>query len=255
MTTSEGTGAVDGRRARRERGRLAVLDAMVDLLREGRTPPTTQELAERAGVSAASIFRYFDGLDELRGHTIVHFLGRYQGLFEVPPATGTLDERITSYVDSRLRLYETIAPVARMVRARMYDEPQLAEQLHRVRRQQAEQARAHFAVELDPLAVGGLRRPGGARRHHDRVRVLGPAHRRPRAHVAPGPPDVDHRAAHPPGPPARLTAAQTGASRGRRGERAVGRLSHRSPSRSSRTDRSAGSSQRLTCWRGSSARS
>jgi AcrR family transcriptional regulator len=152
VTTSEGTGAVDGRRARRERGRLAVLDAMVDLLREGRTPPTTQELAERAGVSAASIFRYFDGLDELRGHTIVHFLGRYQGLFEVPPATGTLDERITSYVDSRLRLYETVAPVARMVRARMYDEPQLAEQLHRVRRQQAEQARAHFAVELDPLA-------------------------------------------------------------------------------------------------------
>ena len=153
MTTSEGTGAVDGRRARRERGRLAVLDAMVELLREGRTPPTTQELAERAGVSAASIFRYFDGLDELRGHTIVHFLGRYQGLFEMPPATGTLDERITSYVDSRLRLYETIAPVARMVRARMYDEPQLAEQLHRVRRQQAEQARAHFAVELDPLAT------------------------------------------------------------------------------------------------------
>ena len=156
MTDTEGATTVDGRRARRERGRLAVLDAMVDLLREGRTPPTTQELAERAGVSAASIFRYFDGLDELRSHTIAHFLGRYHDLFEVPPASGGLDERIASYVDSRLRLYETIAPVARMVRARMYDEPQLAEQLHRVRQQQAAQARAHFAVELDDL-------PGSAR--------------------------------------------------------------------------------------------
>lgn len=153
MTDTEATTTVDGRRARRERGRLAVLDAMVDLLREGRTPPTTQEIAERAGVSAASIFRYFDGLDELRSHTIAHFLGRYQHLFDVPPATGGLDERIGSYVDSRLRLYEAIAPVARMVRARQYDEPQLGEQLHAVRRQQAAQARAHFAAELDPLGA------------------------------------------------------------------------------------------------------
>lgn len=149
MATTEGTVAVDGRRARRERGRLAVLDAMVDLLQEGRTPPTTQELSERAGVSAASIFRYFESLDELREHTIVHFLQRYAGHFEVPDPTGGLDVRLAGYVDSRLRLYETIAPVARMVRARMYDEPALADQLHRVRRQQADQARAHFAAELE----------------------------------------------------------------------------------------------------------
>lgn len=153
MTDTDGATSVDGRRARRERGRIAVLDAMVELLREGKTPPTTQELAERAGVSAASIFRYFDGLDELRGHTIAHFLGRYQHLFAMPPATGGLDERIASYVDSRLRLFETIAPVARMVRARMHDEPQLAEQLHAVRRQQAVQARSHFAAELDPFGA------------------------------------------------------------------------------------------------------
>lgn len=149
MTDAEGAIAVDGRRARRERGRLAVLDAMVDLLQEGRTPPTTQELAERAGVSAASIFRYYESLDELREHTIVHFLGRYADLFEVPDPTGGFDARVASYLDSRLRLYETIAPVARMVRARMYDEPALAAQLHRVRTRQAEQARAHFADELD----------------------------------------------------------------------------------------------------------
>ena len=163
MTETEGATTVDGRRARRERGRQAVLDAMVDLLREGRTPPTTQEVAERSGVSPASIFRYFDGLDELRGQTITHFLARYQHLFAMPPVTGGLDERIASYVDNRITLYEAIAPVARMVRARRYDEPQLAEQLHAVRRQQADQARAHFATELEA-------RPASAR--DDLVGVL-----------------------------------------------------------------------------------
>lgn len=148
MGTTEGSPVVDGRRARRERGRLAVLDAMVDLLQEGRTPPSTQELAERAGVSAASIFRYFDGLDELREQTIVHFLERYRALWEVPEPAGDLDQRAAGYVDARLRLHETIAPVARMVRTKMADEPALAAQLHRVRRLQAAQARTTFAPEL-----------------------------------------------------------------------------------------------------------
>lgn len=153
--TTDGGSAVDGRRARRERGRLAVLDAMVDLLQEGRTPPTTPELAARAGVSAASIFRYFESLDELREHTIVHFLGRYEHLFDVPDPGGALDERIAALVDSRLRLHETVAPVARMVRARMHDEPALATQLALVRRRQADQAAAHFAEELAALPPAG----------------------------------------------------------------------------------------------------
>ena len=57
---------IDGRRARRERGRSAVIDAAFALAEEGKIPLTTELVAERSGVSAASIFRYFDGLDDLQ---------------------------------------------------------------------------------------------------------------------------------------------------------------------------------------------
>src|SRR5690606_23355552 len=41
----------DGRRARRERGRQAVIDATLDLFLEGGERPTSEEVAARAGVS------------------------------------------------------------------------------------------------------------------------------------------------------------------------------------------------------------
>jgi Bacterial regulatory proteins, tetR family len=75
---------VDGRHARRERGRLAVIDAMLILVSEGHVPPTVEQLAERAGVSAASVFRYFDTLEDLRQATTGVFFKRNPHLFEIP---------------------------------------------------------------------------------------------------------------------------------------------------------------------------
>lgn len=147
------TKPVDGRRLRRERGRRAVVDAMVDLIQEGRIePPSAQEVAARAGVSVSSLFRYFENLTELRNESILHFLSRFADLFEVPDlGVGGFDERIDGFVRSRLRQYETVAPTARFARARALEAPELAENLERVRRRQADQVRAHFAPELARL--------------------------------------------------------------------------------------------------------
>ena len=46
----------DGRRARRGRGRLAVCEAMIDLVFEGNLPPSADQVAERAGYSSAEEF-------------------------------------------------------------------------------------------------------------------------------------------------------------------------------------------------------
>ncbi len=65
---------VDGRVERRERNRAAVVDAMVSLLDEGVLDVTLERAAERAGVSVRSVFRYFDGVDDLRRQTTArHF--------------------------------------------------------------------------------------------------------------------------------------------------------------------------------------
>ena len=57
--------AEDGRRLRRERNRDAVVQAVLELVREGELAPGVEAVAARAGLSARSVFRYFDDLDDL----------------------------------------------------------------------------------------------------------------------------------------------------------------------------------------------
>lgn len=147
---------VDGRTARRERGRLAVLDALIDLLGETGASPTTTEIAERAGVSPATLFRYFDSADDLQHEATIRHFERNRELFDIASiAQGSLDERIDSLVAARLKLYDKIAPVARFGRSRAIEVPYLADGIRTVRRLHAKQIGEHFALELDqrPEAV------------------------------------------------------------------------------------------------------
>ena len=150
MGTVTGTAdaAADGRRARRERNRAAVIDAMFELICDGHLPPAVGDVADRAGVSVSSVFRYFENLDDLQRETIRRYFERYAELFELPSAGETTAERIAAYVDARLDLYETIGPIARLSRVRAADEPHLAETLAQTRRRFAEQVRSHFRADL-----------------------------------------------------------------------------------------------------------
>lgn len=122
---------------------------MFELIGEGQVPPSAADLAERAGVSVSSVFRYFENLDDLQRETVRRYFERFAPLFEVPDAgAGTTEDRIAAYVDARLRLYETIGPIARLSRARAAEQPQLAETLAETREGFAEQVRTHFATDL-----------------------------------------------------------------------------------------------------------
>lgn len=148
---------VDGRRLRREHGRAAVVDAMIDLVLAGHTPPTADQVAAHAGVSTASVFRYFDNLDDLRRQGIRRYLERYDHLLDVPDiGEHGLRRRIATLVDARQRFYVTIEPMARLARAQALTVPELDEALGRVRVTLADQLSEHFAVEL--RAVGPARR-------------------------------------------------------------------------------------------------
>ena len=48
------------------RRRVRALDAFIDLVLEGKLPPTAEQVAERAGISMATFFRYFETLNTLR---------------------------------------------------------------------------------------------------------------------------------------------------------------------------------------------
>ena len=94
---------VDGRTLRRTRNRTAVIAALLAIIREGNLRPGASEIADRAGVSHRSIFRYFDDLDDLVLTAIDHAFEEAGPLAGVPDiGAGSLDERIATFVDARL---------------------------------------------------------------------------------------------------------------------------------------------------------
>lgn len=147
---SAGATSVDGRTARRERGRQAVIEAVVELLHEGHAPPPTALVTERAQVSEATLYRYFETIADLQMQASQRFIQTHAHLFDVPSeGNGPLPSRIDRFVTARSALWEAIAPVARLGRARAFDNPGMAELLVSTRRGQAAQVARHFAPELE----------------------------------------------------------------------------------------------------------
>src|SRR4051794_15777030 len=114
VTSMTDTVEVDGRRLRREQNREAVLDALVELFRDGNLTPNSAEVAERAGISPRSLFRYFDDLDDLNRAAIERQLREAQPLLELPvePDRPTA-EKVRAVVAARALLFEQIGPARR----------------------------------------------------------------------------------------------------------------------------------------------
>ncbi len=143
---------IDGRSARRERGRLTVIDAVFDLIEEGQIPPDVNELAERSSVSVASIFRYFDGLEDIQLQAMERFKDRFLPLFRIDEsASRSTDARIAMYVDSRLAMLAQVGSVVALARLRAMENPQFNQAYDTIRTLLADQVRELFAPELATL--------------------------------------------------------------------------------------------------------
>ena len=144
----------DGRLARRDRNRLAVLDAVIELFAEGVLDPTPDDVAARVGLSVRSVYRYFDDRDALVRAAISRHLDRTLPLFLIHGiGEGPLDERIDRFVSSRLRLYEAVAAAFRASRVRGAEDEVIREQVEATRRALRDQTEKHFAPELAALDV------------------------------------------------------------------------------------------------------
>ncbi len=142
----------DGRRARRERNRLAVVDAMLTLYASGNLDPSSDQIAERAGLSPRSLFRYFDDIDDLVRVAVARHHDRVAPLAALDTTTAApLDERVQRLVEQRLRLFGAIASVGTVARVRAPFQPLIAAELATARGFWREQLRQLFAPELRAL--------------------------------------------------------------------------------------------------------
>lgn len=139
----------DGRHARRERNRLAVVDAMLALYAKGNLDPSSDEIAQRAGLSPRSLFRYFDDIDDLVRVAVARHHNRLVPLAALDTSvSASLDARVQRLVEQRLRLFDGIASVGTVARIRAPFQPLIASELATARGFWREQIRQLFAPEL-----------------------------------------------------------------------------------------------------------
>jgi AcrR family transcriptional regulator len=145
----ESDGSTDGRTMRRTRNRTAVISALLEMIREGNLHPGAAEIAERAGVSHRSIFRYFDDLNDLVRTAIDQAFRDAQPLSSIRElGSGDFDERVAALVDTRLALFEFVNGPMQLAKMRAYSIPSIDTELAAVAEHFREQIREHFATEL-----------------------------------------------------------------------------------------------------------
>jgi AcrR family transcriptional regulator len=142
---------VDGRTARAERTRTAIVDALLGLLEEGDLQPPASRIAERAGISLRLIYHHFGDLESLFRAASAREAERLSVFVAPIDATLPVEERIDLLVAQRATLLERLTPVRR---AALLQEP-FSEELRAARDAFQEigcdQVRTLFAPELEAL--------------------------------------------------------------------------------------------------------
>jgi AcrR family transcriptional regulator len=140
---------VDGRTARSERTRAAIVDAHLQLIREGDLRPTADRIAKLAGVSLRALWSHFADMEALFAASGSRVLEIRDAAYRPIRTDLPLADRIDAYCRQRAKLLEQIGPTAK---AAALKEP-FSETLRRYRRVHLNRVRDElstlFAAEVE----------------------------------------------------------------------------------------------------------
>ena len=109
-TSAERRSPWDGRVARGERTRSALVEATVELIRSGSPHPTAGQVAERAGVSVRLVFHHFGEVQALYERAAALQADRARSLIGLVPPRGPVGLRVRAICRQRRLLFETLGP-------------------------------------------------------------------------------------------------------------------------------------------------
>lgn len=130
-----------------------MVEALLGLYREGQVHPSTEVIARRAGVSARSVFRYFDDTEDLAQAAVARQAENHAELWEheVDP-TLPYAERLERFVEWRSALLVAIGSVGLVARVHAPVHPVIQARLSATRARMRDQIAKVFEPELAPLA-------------------------------------------------------------------------------------------------------
>lgn len=155
--TDEAAGPVsDGRRLRRDRNRQAVVHALLGLYKEGNLRPSSSEVAQRAGLSPRSLFRYFDDVDDLCRAAVDRHIRRILPLNEIRAVPeDPVPAKAAALAAQRVRLHEAIGSVGVVSRLQAPFQPLVQAELERARHGWRRQIADLFAPEIAAMGAAG----------------------------------------------------------------------------------------------------
>ena len=106
-------GLTDGRVQRGARNRERIVEAMLELIRQGKLRPTAEQVAERAGVGTRTVFRHFDDMDSLFSEMNIAIRKEVRPLIEGIELPSSLRERVALLAQRRGKVFEQITPFRR----------------------------------------------------------------------------------------------------------------------------------------------
>ncbi|MEU4213845.1 TetR/AcrR family transcriptional regulator [Actinoplanes sp. NPDC026623] len=140
---------VDGRTARSERTRNAIVEAHVALILDGDLRPTADRIAKQAGVSLRALWSHFADMEALFTASGERILQQRDEAHQPIPTDLPLTARIDAYCHQRARMLEQVAPAAK---ASSLKEP-FSPALQSYRRSHTDRVRTElaelFAREID----------------------------------------------------------------------------------------------------------
>lgn len=105
-------GATDGRRQRSQASREKLIEAMLELIREGRIVPGAEAVAARAGLGLRTVFRHFADMESLNAELAARLAHEYAYWLEPFTATDWRGQ-LTEMMARRLETYERLMPFKR----------------------------------------------------------------------------------------------------------------------------------------------
>jgi len=147
-------GRIDGRAARAERTRRAIVDAHLALIDEGNLKPTGERIAERAGVSLRTLWTNFKDMETLFAATSDRVTERQNALYKPVPVDLPLTKRVEEFCAQRVRMLEMLAPSARASAVRQPFSKELRAARRRNIARVREEIETLFAEELETAGAG-----------------------------------------------------------------------------------------------------
>lgn len=100
----------DGRKLRGEKSRQKIVDALLQLIREGNVSPSAEAVADRAGVGLRTVFRHFNDLDLLYREMSQEIERRHLSALRQPYTGDLWHEQLIEHAKRQWRACEEVMP-------------------------------------------------------------------------------------------------------------------------------------------------